>query len=158
MVCVRDEVHVGGFEACCCCGEDLCGCVGEVSRYFLLADALRVDHPWDDGLEVVGASKAFAFDGPCRAFRGLIGIRAACDAGVFVAFPDAAVGDAVLFLVSELLEGELDVFWFESVAAFHGVFSVWLFGHGFGEEFPEVDADFEAFVFCFGFGEQFVVF
>ena len=124
----------------------------------MLADELRVDHPWYDGLEVVGASEAFAFDGPCRAFRVLVGVWAACDAGVFVAFPDAAVGHAVFLVVSELLEGETDVFRFESVAAFHGVFSVWLFGHGFGEEFPEVDADFEAFVFCFGFGEQFVVF
>lgn len=134
-------------------GEDLCGCVGEVSWYFSLADALRVDHPWDDGLEVVGASEAFAFDGPCRGFRILVGVWAACDSVVFVAFPDAAVGYAVFLFVSELLEGELDVFWFEPVASFHGVFSVWLFGHGFGEEFPEVDAYFEAFVFCFGFGE-----
>ena len=40
------------------------------------------------------------------------------------------------------------------MAACHGVFSVWLFGHGFGEEFPEVDADFKVFVFGFGFEDS----
>lgn len=40
LVCVWDEVHVGGGKACCRWGEDLCGCVGEVLWYFSLADAL----------------------------------------------------------------------------------------------------------------------
>lgn len=87
----------------------------------------------------------------------MVCVWAAGDSVVFVAFPDAAVGGAVFFPVSELLECELDVFGFESVSACHWVFSVWLFGHGFGEEFPEVDADFEVFVFCFGFEDAVVV-
>lgn len=29
-VCVGDEVYAGGVEACGCCGEYLCGCVGDV--------------------------------------------------------------------------------------------------------------------------------
>lgn len=90
-----------------------------------------MDHPGDDGLEVVGTSEAFAFDGPCWVFGCLVGVWTACESWVFVAFPDAAVGDAVFLLVAELLEGEGDVFWFESVASCHGVFAVWLFGHGF---------------------------
>lgn len=156
-ICVWDEVHSGGLEACGCWWEDLCGRVGEVFRDAVVEDVLCVDHPWDDGLEMVGASEAFAFDGPCWVFGCLVGVWTACESGVFVVFPYAAVGDAVFLFVSELLECELDVFGFESVAAFHWWFSVWLFGHGFGEEFPEVDADFEAFVFCVGFEDSRVV-
>ena len=79
----------------------------------------------------------------------MAGVWTACESWVFVAFPDAAVGDAVFLLVSELLEGEDDVFGFEPVAAFHGVFVVGLFGHGFGEEFPEVDGGFERLFFLY---------
>ena len=69
-----------------------------------------MDHPGDDGLEVVGASEAFAFDGPFWVFGCLIGVWAACESCVFVALPDTALGDAVFLLVAELLEGEVDVF------------------------------------------------
>lgn len=40
FVCVGDEVHAGGFKACCRCWEDLCGCVGEVFRDAVVEDVL----------------------------------------------------------------------------------------------------------------------